>query len=136
MILRKESIKSFEKLSNDYQKALMTFAGGAIVLVVTFMASLIRAKVPIQFNEIILKSLIFLTISLTTILGGIFLGLEARRYETDQIDKSIAYYDDKYLAHYGGNWNFWSGIAHITSFFSCILGIVLLCFFIYFNIKN
>ena len=48
--LREQSIESFEKLSNDYQKALMTFAGGAIVLVVTFVASLIRAKESILFS--------------------------------------------------------------------------------------
>ena len=49
--LREQSIESFEKLSNDYQKALMTFAGGAIVLVVTFVASLIRAKESILFKS-------------------------------------------------------------------------------------
>ena len=133
--LREQSIESFEKLSNDYQKALMTFAGGAIVLVVTFVASLIRAKESILFSEIILKSLFCLTTSLAAILLGMFLGLEARQHETEQIDKSIAYYDDEYLAYYGGGWNFWAGVTHITSFFSCILGIILLGFFIYFNVN-
>ena len=133
--IREDLIKSYEKLTDSYQKTLMTFAGGSIILSITFLSSLIRVNGYIQFSEVLWKSLVFLAVSLISILGGMFCGLEARNKEVDQIDELIE--RNKVTSPiYGGNWNFWAMAAHTTSFFSCIFGIILLGFFIYFNIQN
>ena len=128
--IKEKIIESFEKLNNSYEKLLALISGGAIALSVTFLINL--DKKPDIFC-IFGISLFLLTASLILILLGTFCGLKARSKNIGKItaeedeDKETA----KKLKKSKEKWNCCADFAHNISLASCIIGIIMLLFFIY-----
>ena len=124
-------IESYENLNNSYEKLLTSISGGGVILlsILSFMGG-------IDLFYTFTISLFLFALSIILILLGQFCGLKARSKNIGKI--TAEEYEDtetaKKLKKSKEKWNCCADFVHNISLLSCIIGIVAMLFFIYFNL--
>ena len=123
---RQHLIDIYEQLSLGYSKTLVTLAGGALGLSLTFAKTVAGEANACERNWLIL-SWVFWSVSLTAVLIGYFLGREAARFALAQFDDDRLTGDNPERA--GGKWTAATHGAGLVSLISFIIGMTLFIVF-------
>lgn len=116
------------KLSENYDKLVITLSGGALALSITFLKDIIGNK-NISHPELLLLSWALFVISLAGILCSILFGIKAYKKAISQVDGNTINNEK-----IGGNSSICSLISHWLAAICLLIGLGLISIFAYCNI--
>ena len=112
-----------QKSSESYDKAVMTLAGGALGLSLTFLKDIVKAAHP-DFLWLLGTSWFCLTLSLTCILVSMLSSQWALRKAIKQVDQGLLP-----VARAGGRFAVITEVLNIASAATLVIGVLLLAWF-------
>ena len=115
------------KLSESYDKLIITLSGGALALSITFLKDIIKVD-NIVSSWLLLSAWGLFVVSLTCILGEILFGIKAFKKAIKQIDDGTIYGE-----RVGGKSSAVTNVLQISASVTLIIGLVLISVFVYFN---
>lgn len=118
---RQHLIKSYEELSLGFAKTLVTLAGGALGLTLTFAKDVIGDSAD-EFRWLLIMAWALWATALSAILFSFFCGREAARVAVGQYDEGKLEGDGAETP--GGKWAAATLVTGVVSLFSFVLGIV------------
>lgn len=129
---REQIDKERIKIAHAFDKYLLTFATGTLYLSVLFTSS----KSILVSKNLLGLGWVALIISIIFTMLSIFLSEQAFFEELKSIDKDIRDINENKVSKENSNcWNFFINILQIIGIISFVLGIILLSFVYYLNLK-
>lgn len=125
---RQGLIETQIKLSESYDKLLITLSGGALALSITFLKDIIGSK-DINCPSLLLISWALFVVSLSSILGEILFGIKAYKEAIRQVDDGTIHTEKR-----GGNASSVSTFLHWFSAICLILGLIFISLFAFYNL--
>lgn len=120
-------IETQRRLNESYDKLIITLAGGALALSITFLKDVVQFK-DVVYPKLLIISWILFVVSLAGILGEILFGIEAHKKAIKQIyDGTI------HVGKVGGRFSLFSTFLHRSAAVTLVVGLVLLSIFAYLN---
>ncbi len=126
---RKGIIDIKHKLSESYDKLIVTLSGGALALSITFLKDIVGAG-KIVNPMLLLSAWGAFVLSLATVLGAILFGIQAHKRTIKQIDDGTIYDDEVVI---GGICSRFSTWLHCASAISLLAGLIFISLFAFKN---
>lgn len=127
---RTELIRTVQKLNENYDKLIVTLAGGALGLSIVFLKDVIKQD-QIQSPTLLFVAWILFILSLSSVLGSLLFGIAANKKAIKQVDDDTIYNEEpggvfskftKWL-HYSGTVLLVAGLFFIAAFACKNMGI-------------
>ena len=129
---REGLIDTQHKLTESYDKLLVTLSGGALALSITFLKDIVGES-GIRHSNLLLYSWVLFILSLVAILIEIMAGISAHKVAILQYDNESTTNEDEKL---GGRASTITRYAHFAAAASLALGLFFIAAFAYFNLEN
>ena len=129
---RVDLLQRLNKLNENYDKLIVTLAGGALGLSVVFVKDILKQN-PIYSNYFLTLSWILFVLSLTSVLCALLFGIAANKKAITQVDEDKIYNETP-----GGIFSKITDWLHYSGTFFLIVALIFLLIFVCKNmeIKN
>lgn len=117
-------------LNESYDKMLVTLAGGALALSITFLKDVIELE-KVSGESLLFFAWLGFILSLASVLGRILFGIEAYRHAIKQVDNGTIY-----DAKVGGTFSSITRGLHMTSAIFLLIGLICIASFSYINVGD
>jgi hypothetical protein len=126
---RHDLIQAVFKLNENYDKLIITLAGGALGLSLVFIRDFVGDE-QIQNTTLLILSWFFFILCLIAILIALLFGIEAHKKAIKQVDS-----DTIYVEKPGGLFSVLTTVLHYSGTVFLITGFILMVSFVYTNLE-